>query len=144
MLCWVCCESSMLGFSKKGQFSQVMGVYSVMWVLSFGFAILQTHKAHFSSSPHLAQLFCLHCTLVWLFCRKTYLHQTPSWLWLVWTNSPVFSPPGYRLVSTNNTQTLLYAKYCHVHEHPDSTISKVLIVLKWQIITTLNCWKNRG
>ena len=41
-----------------------------------------------------AQLFCLHCTLVWLFCRKLpfYFHQTPSWFWLVWTNSPVFTP----------------------------------------------------
>ena len=37
--------------------------------------------------------FCLHS----LWCGSVikqntfYLHQTPSWLWLVWTNSPVFS-----------------------------------------------------
>ena len=31
------------------------------------------HKANFLSSPRSAQLFCLHCTLVWLFIHKTHL-----------------------------------------------------------------------
>ena len=39
------------------------------------------HKACFPSSPHLAQLYCLHCTLVWLLICKICFHQTPSWLW---------------------------------------------------------------
>ena len=29
-----------------------------------------------------------------------YLHQTPSWLWLVWSISPVFTPTGCRPVGT--------------------------------------------
>ena len=83
-----------------------------------------------------------------------YLHQTPSWLWLVRTNSPVFTPPGYR------DQSAQQYKQC-----PDSTVFKVLwtcvkstntwtlpylwynlTVLKWWMIMTSNrkLWKSRG
>ena len=63
------------------------------------------HHAHHNCS-------ILHCTLVW-FCRKTYLHQTPSWLWLVRTNSP--SP------HQGMEQSAQWYKFC-----PDSTVSEVL------------------
>ena len=70
-----------------------------------------------------------------------YLHQTPSWLWLVWTNSPVFTLTGYRLVATTAQimPRLHHIMDTHqVREYPDSTISKILTLLKWQMITTLN------
>ena len=55
----------------------------------------------------------------------------------VWKNFPV---------DTNNAQTLPHPNYCRhtrqVHKYPDSTISKVLTILKMWTITTLNCWKN--
>ena len=42
------------------------------------------HKAHFPSSLHSAQLFCLHCTLVRLFCCETHLSSPdPILAWLV-------------------------------------------------------------
>ena len=80
--------------------SQVMGVYSVFVGLVTRLAVLQmcvcgawTHvcikKAH---SSVFTALWC-GCSVVKL---TFYLHQTPLWLWLVWTNSPVFTPPGYR------------------------------------------------
>ena len=53
-----------------------------------------------------------------------YLHHTPSWFWLVWTNSPVFTLTRVwtsRHNGTNNARTL-----------------PVLTVLKWRITTTLN------
>ena len=65
---------------------------SVFSVCGFGHSDLQSfkcvcgvwrhvvciHDAHFPSSPDSAQLFCLHCTLVWLFCCKTYLLFSPD------------------------------------------------------------------
>ena len=39
---------------------------------------------------------------------------------------------------TNNRRTPPYYGYTSVREYPDSTISKVLTVLKWRMITTLN------
>ena len=88
----------------------------------------------------------LYCTLVWLFCHKLtfYLHPTLSWLWLVGTNSPVFTPPGCEQVGTtvqiipgrHHTQSIMDVH--QVREYPDSTISKVLTMSKWQMITTLN------
>ena len=93
-----------LGFSSNG------GVFSVCGlILPLSFAVLQMcvcvwsvdthcgiHKAHFSSSPCLAQLFCFHCTLVWLFCCEIHLLSSPNPIlaWLVWANSPVFSHQG--------------------------------------------------
>ena len=91
---------------------------------------------------------CLHHTrhscfgALWWGCSVVkltfYLHQTPSLLWQVWTNSPVFTPPGYRPVGT----TVQIIPRLHrimdtrqVCEYLDSTISKVR---KWQIITMLN------
>ena len=38
----------------------------------------------------------------------------------------------------NNARTPLYYVHTSVREYPDSTISKVLTVLKWRIMTTLN------
>ena len=84
------------------------------------------HKADFPSSPHLAQLFCLHCTLV-SFCRKSY---SPSIIrtvlaLLVWTDSlhrgMDQSAQWYKLcldstvlwtyVKSANTQTLPSPRY---------------------------------
>ena len=39
--------------------------------------------------------------------------------------------------STNNARTPSYYGHAQVREYPDSTISKVLTVLKWRMITTL-------
>ena len=97
------------------------------------------HHARYSSSVFTA-LWC-GCSVEKL---TFFFHQTPSWLWLVWTNSPVFIPTSVwtsRHNGTNNAWTPLYPKYldtCHVCEYPNSTISKVLTVLKLWIITMLN------
>ena len=67
-----------------------------------------------------------------------YLHQNPSWLWLVWTNSPVFTLTGYRLVGTTVQIMPRLHRIMDTHQvckYPDSTISKIL---KWWMITTLN------
>ena len=50
----------------------------------------------------------------------------PSWIWLVGTTVQIM-PRLHHIMDT-----------CQVGEFPDSTISKVLTVLKWQMITTFN------
>ena len=94
---------------------------------------------------HHAQHSCTVFTTLWCGCSviklTLYLHQAPSWLWLVWTNSPVFTPPGYRSVGTTSQIMPRLRHIMDTHqflEYPDSTISKILTVLKWQIITMLN------
>ena len=111
--------------------------------LSFSFAVLQMcvcvcgawthvvciHEAHFLSSPRSEQLFYLHCTLVWLFIRKTCFPSSPhppSWLWLVSTMVQIM-PGLHRIMDMRQGR-----------EYLDSTISKVLTVLKWRIIMTFN------
>ena len=89
------------------------------------------------SSPRSAHwLFCLQWTLVWLFCRKTYLLSSPDPIFaLASVETHLSSPhqvgtmvqimPGlYRIMNT-----------CQVREYLDSTI---LTMLKWWIITMLN------
>ena len=46
----------------------------------FSVDMLCAYIRHFLSSPHSAQLFCLHCTLVWLWCHEmySYLLSSPS------------------------------------------------------------------
>ena len=97
----------MLGFlhtHKEKKNFQVMGVYSVFWgfvtqlwspsnvcVRVWNMDTCCVHTQNSLSVFHTwHRVFCLHCTLVWLFIRKTHLHQTPSWLWLLCTSSPVF------------------------------------------------------
>ena len=124
-----------------------------MWVWSLSFAVLQmcvwsvdTHCVHTQNSLSVfttlgtAVLSSLHSDVVFPVVKLTFcLHQNPFWLGLVWTNSPVFTPPGYRSVGTNNAQTPLYPKYLNMRQvNPDSTISKVLTVLKWWMIIMLN------
>ena len=85
-----------------------------------------------------AQLFCLHCTLVWSFCHETHLLSSPDPVLAlasmdlltclhptrVWTNLPVgtmvqimpgLQPyPKYNLwtrVESTNTRTLPYPRY---------------------------------
>ena len=72
-----------------------------------------------------AVLFSLHSGVVVLPVIKLtwYLHQTPSWLWLV---SPVFTPPASQHNSTNNAWTPPYQDTCQVCEYLDYT--KVLTV----------------
>ena len=87
------------------------------------------HKAHFPSSPCSvvrvwpvrlqAQHSCWVFTALWCGCFVVkltfYFCQTPSWLWLVWTNSPVFTPTREYTSwhnGTNNSQTSPY--YGHV------------------------------
>ena len=93
------------------------------------FASYQVHIGQFPASPRLVQLFHLHCTLVWLFFRKTrafIFTIRQSWLWLVGTAVRMM-PRLHRITDTRQ-----------VHKYPDSTLSKVLTVLKWRMITTLN------
>ena len=75
------CESCpMLGFCTRKKtnfwvFSSSWGVFSVCGFCDSAFQSFKCvcgalthvciHKAHFLSSPRLAQLFCLYCTLVW-------------------------------------------------------------------------------
>ena len=74
------------------------------------------------------QLFCLHCTLVWLFCR---IKNLPS----------IFTRPHFGLV-LDQCQIMprlhRIMDTCQVRKYPDSTITKVLTGLKWRIITTSN------
>ena len=111
------------------------------------------HKAHSPSSPcmhagsvvsqarlsrggseslacettHLVQLFYLHCTLVWLFIRKTPHHPLLG-LWLVGTMVQIM--PGLHRIGIKDKR--------QVRKYLDSTISKVLTDLKWRMITTFN------
>jgi len=68
--------------------------------LSLSFAVLQMcvcvepgHTCAYTKLTfrlHYAQHSYSVFTALWcgcLFVKLTYLHQTPSWLWLVWTNS---------------------------------------------------------
>ena len=94
-------------FSSNGVYSAFMGLvtqlcksFKCMWEPGH----VCIHKAHFPSSQCSAQLFCLHCTLVCLFCRRTkYLLSSPDPILALASmdNAPVFTPPGYR-----NTRTL--------------------------------------
>ena len=88
---------------------------------------------------HHARHSCSVFTTLWCGCSVVkltlYLHQNPSWLWLVWTNSPVFTPPGYRSVGTTAQIMPRLHRIMDTHQflkYPDST------VLKWRIITMLN------
>ena len=125
-----------------------------LWVWSLSFTVLQmcvwsvhTRCVHaytkltfcLHHTWHM-QLFCLHCTLLWLFCHKTYLLSS-SWLWLVWTNSRVFTPQGNGPVGTmvlimpglHRIQTITSMDTCQVREYRNSTIFMVLTILKWQV-----------
>ena len=124
-----------------------------VWSLSLqSFKCVRVEKGH-TLCAHTKLTFCLHhtrhtCTVftvLWCGCSVVkltfYLHQTPFWLWLVWTDSPAFTPPGYRPVGTTVTNyawTLLYYGHTSSPQTPDSTVTKVLTVLKWHMITTLN------
>ena len=163
-------QNKTTGFSQ----SQVMGVYSVFVgfvtqlcsptnVCVWSVDMLCAYIKNFPSSPRSAQVFCLYCTLIWLFHRETYLLSSPD-------------PMVSRYNSTNNVQTPTYyvdprqvRKYPvvllwnslhklwlvgttvqimpelhhimdtrQVREYPESTISKVLTILKWRMIMTLN------
>ena len=136
-----------------------MGVYSgfithqsfkcvCVWSVDTHCACTQSSLSIFTM---LAQLFFLHCTLVWLFCHKTHLLSSPdpTCLWLVQNNTLIFTPPqvwanlpGGTTVQIMPRLNSPYLKYCGPREYPDSTISKVLTTLKWQKIG--NCQKNRG
>ena len=96
--CWLCCGSCCLicwSFAQNKKYSvfagfitQLCSVWSVC--VERGHMFCAYIKLHFPSS------------LVWLFCHKTYLLPSPDpiLVWLVWTNSPVFTPQGYGPVST--------------------------------------------
>ena len=87
-----------------------------LWAFSLSFAVLQMcvrgawtnvvciHKAHFPSSPRSALLFCLYRTLVYsssVVKLTFHLHQTPSWVWLVYGLIHLSSPsPEYGPVDT--------------------------------------------
>ena len=90
-------------------------------------------------------LVCIHnlthfrLTALWCGCsvvKLTYLHQTPSWLWLLWTNSPAFTSLVYRPFGTINpnstvlSQIIVLWTWHQVCEYLDSAISKLLNILK--------------
>ena len=79
---------------------------------------------------HHTQHSCFIFTALWCGCSFVNLPSIfttpPSWLWLVGTT--VQTMPGLHHI----TDTRLICKY------PDCTISKVLTVLKWRMITTFN------
>ena len=115
--------SPMLGFCTKPKtnfwfFSRNEGVFSVC---GFAHSALQFFKinvcverGHTCAYIKLTSVFTklgtfyLYCTLVWFLKLNTlYLHPL-SCLSLILTNSPVFTPPGYRdhgYNGTNNTWT---------------------------------------
>ena len=118
------------------------------------------HQAHFPSSPCSvvswarlscrgseslpvrldARHSCFVFTALWCGCFVVklpfYFDQTPSWLWLVWTNYLSSPRPGYRPISTTVQiiPVLHHITDTHqVHEYLDSSIS----ILKWRMTTTL-------
>ena len=132
-----------------GVYSVFMGLLTQLCSSSLNVCGMWTHvcihKAHFLSLPSLA-----HSIFTALWCGSViklntfYLHQAPSWLCLVQTNSPVTQGILQRPVGTtvqiipglHRIRSIMDMR--EVREHPDSTISKVLTVIKWRIITTLN------
>ena len=79
---------------------------------------------------HHARYSCCIFTALWCGCSFVklafYLQHTPSWLWLVGTAVQTMS--GFHRITDMR----------QVHEYPDSTISKVLTILKWWLIMTFN------
>ena len=151
---WLCCGSCcpMLGFcTKRKKNFQVFSISSngsVFSVSGFCYSALQSLKCvwvwcmdtrcvHTWSS---LSVFTTFGSLAWhsssvftaLLCGCSvvkltfYLHQTPFWLWLVTTTVQII-PKLHCIMNMRQ-----------VRKHPDSTISKVWTVLKWQMITTLN------
>ena len=92
---WVCCENccAMLGNAQLCSLSN-LSVWS-----------MDTHCVDTQSS---LSIFIMLGTAVWSSLHSGavvplwnfYLHQTPSWLWLVWTNSPVFTHQGMEELSS--------------------------------------------
>ena len=112
---------------------------------------VDTHCVHIQSSLSVftklgtAVLSSLHSGVVVQLWNSPSIF-TPSWLCLVWTYLSTHQWPGYGRTyhsaqRTNNAQTP-YPKW--VHEYPDSTISKVLTILKWRMIPTLIRKKQRA
>ena len=106
------------------------------------------HKARFPSS-HLAQLFCIHCTLVWLFCHETYLSSDPILalasmdspdLCGVWTHMCMHEVhfPSSCLPGFNRIRSFVVTYW--VRRYLDSTKSKVLFILKrrWSLSAEVN------
>ena len=106
---------------KNSRFSQVFGgVFSAcLWVLSLNFAVLQmcvcvwsvdTHVHTQSSLSIFPTLGTTVLSLLALWCgcsfvKLTYPYQTPSWLWLVWTNSPTLcTKVNHCLLSLTSTR----------------------------------------
>ena len=89
--------SYMLGFCTKKKYSVFVGF--ITQLCSPSNVCVCVERGH-----TLCAYINLHLpsSLVWLFCRKTYLLPSPDpiLVWLVWTNSSVFTPQRYGPVST--------------------------------------------
>ena len=100
-------------------FSSNWGVFCVCWFCHWA---LQSFKWVCVDCGHMctyikltfrhARHSCSVFTALWCGCflvKRTFcFHQTPSWLWLVWTNLPVFTPTRVytsRHNGTNNAWT---------------------------------------
>ena len=96
VLCYCFAQKLKLVFSSNG------GVFSVR---RFGHSACSPSNVCVCGAWTHVCIQKAHCsvfTALWCGCSVVkltfYLHQTPLWLWLVWTNPSVFTPPGYRQV----------------------------------------------
>ena len=144
----------MLGVCK-GMYSMFVGLHGYSGLQSFKCVcevwihVVCIHKTHFPSSPRLAQLFCLYCTLAWLYSHETHLSSPDPILALssmdLLTRLPTSDQGMDQLSSRHNIQIMprlhriqSIVDKCQVHEYPDSIVYKVLTILKWRMVSTLN------
>ena len=94
-----------------------------------------------ASLHHAWHTGCSVLTALWCGCSVVKL-SSPDPILALASMDTHLSSPHHRDHSwhngTNNARTLPYHGHASVREYPFSTISKVLSILKWQIITTLN------
>ena len=115
-------------FSSKGVYSVFVGLVTQLCSPS-SVCVERGHMlcAHtkLTFRLHHAWHSCSVFTALWSGCSVIkitfYLHQTPSWLWLVWTTSPVFTP------IRDQSAQIMPGLHCimdmhQVREYPDSTI----------------------
>ena len=114
------------------------------------------HKAHFPSSPRLAQLFYLHHTPHLGFGQSAQWYKQCPDSTILRThvksaNTQTLPYPRSMTILKSQTITTFnrkllekqsvknsFASYEVHSEFPDSTIFKILTILKWRMITTLN------
>ena len=113
--------------------AQYVGVHFVLNDKLIFEPYMQEKKAHFPSSPR-SRHSC-SASLHWCdfsVVKLTFsFRQTPSWLWLVRTNSPVFTPPGNGPVGTNNGRTPPYYGHASSQRIPRLYHIQVWLTVLW-------------